>query len=71
MRESQDVGRAEETLEALQSQLNQLQDTFKEESEELKARTDPATETLETIEIKPKKKDIVVKLVALVWVPKS
>lgn len=71
MRESQDVGRAEETLEALQSQLNQLQDTFKEESEELKARTDPATETLETIEIKPKKKDIVVKLVALVWVPES
>jgi len=71
MRESQDVGRAEETLEALQSQLNQLQDTFKEESEELKARTDPATEALETIEIKPKKKDIVVKLVALVWVPKS
>ena len=71
MRESQDVGRAEETLGALQTQLAEMQATFKQESEDLKTRTDPSTESLETVNIKPKKKDITIKLVSLVWVPQS
>ena len=36
---------------------------------ELTSSSDPSAEKLETITIKPKKKDITVKLVALVWVP--
>ena len=71
MRESQDVGRAEETLGALEAQLAEMQERFKRESEDFKTRTDPSTESLETVDIKPKKKDITVKLVALVWVPRS
>jgi hypothetical protein len=36
---------------------------------ELQARTDPATEVLETIEMRPKRTNITVQLVTLVWAP--
>ena len=71
MRESQDVGRAEGTLATFTAQLDALQNEFDIETQELKLRTDASTETLESVEIKPKKKDITVKLVGLAWVPKS
>jgi hypothetical protein len=35
----------------------------------LEAKTDPLTERLETVVVKPKKTNISVRLVALVWVP--
>ena len=71
MRESQDVGRAEGTLATFTAQLDALQNEFDIETQELKVRTDASTETLESVEIKPKKKDITVKLVGLAWVAKS
>jgi hypothetical protein len=43
--------------------------TFKTEIEELQTKTDPLTEELETVTLRPAKKDIFVRLVALVWVP--
>jgi Helicase HerA, central domain len=70
MREAQDVGRAEVTLASYQAQLEALQQEFETATDELKVKIDASTETLETVEIKPKKKDITVKLVALTWVPK-
>jgi hypothetical protein len=69
MSEKQDVDRAEETVEALQKQLNDLNAEFEAESAELAARIDPATEELETLTVKPKKADITVQLVALAWAP--
>ena len=36
---------------------------------ELTSTSDPAAEKLETVSIKPKKKDISIKLVGLVWAP--
>jgi translation initiation factor 2B subunit (eIF-2B alpha/beta/delta family) len=64
-----DVTRARETVEALQQQFNDLQAQFDAEANELASQIDPLTEELMTIEIKPKKADISVQLVALVWVP--
>lgn len=69
MSEKQDVDRAEETVEALQKQLNELNAEFEAESAELAARIDPATEELETLTVKPKKADITVQLVTLAWAP--
>lgn len=42
---------------------------FKSESDTLVAATDPLTEQFEVISLKPSKSNIVVKLVALAWVP--
>jgi hypothetical protein len=69
MKEAQDVGRARETLDAVQQQRNDLEDQLRQELTAFETRTDPSTESLETITIKPRKSDITVRLVALVWAP--
>jgi hypothetical protein len=69
MKESADVGRAKETVKAMQDQLAQLEADFQEETDKLAERIDPATETLESVTIKPKKTNITVHSVVLAWVP--
>ncbi len=69
MKESQEVGHAEENVATLQQQLADLEAQFTSESDTLVAATDPLTEQFEVISLKPSKSNIVVKLVALAWVP--
>jgi hypothetical protein len=69
MKESQEVGHAEETVAALEQQLADLEAQFKSESDALTAATDPLTERLDVLSLKPSKSNIAVKLVALAWVP--
>ncbi|SPP63791.1 ATP-binding protein [Nitrospira lenta] len=69
MKESQDVGYAEENVSALQQQLADLDAQFNAESEAMAAATDPLNEKLESISIKPTKANIAVKLVVLAWTP--
>ncbi|MEP6569215.1 MAG: DUF87 domain-containing protein [Acidobacteriota bacterium] len=69
MKESQDVGRAQETVEAINQQSADLDAQFKTETEALEKSLDPQTEKLETISLKPKKANISVKLLTLAWTP--
>jgi len=69
MKESQEVGQAEENVATLQRQLADLEAQFKSESEALAAAIDPLNEKLETISLKPTKSNITVKLVTLAWTP--
>ena len=69
MKESADVARAGETVEAVTQQLQELNAELESEIGKLTAASDPSSEKLETTSIKPKKKDIEVKLLALVWAP--
>ena len=69
IKESKDVGQAEENVSALQQQLADLEAQFKTETDALAAATDPLTEKLETVSLKPTKANIAVKLVALAWTP--
>ena len=69
IKESQDVGQAEENASVLQQQLADLEAQFKAETELLAATTDPLLEKLETLSLKPTKTNIAVKLVALAWTP--
>lgn len=69
MKESQDVGRAAENVEALQQQRAELNAELEAQVAELQSRADPLKEGLETITIKPKKTNINVQLCALVWAP--
>jgi hypothetical protein len=66
LKERQDVGRAQETVEALQQQLADLEAEFKAEAE---AASAPVAESIQTITVKPTKQNISVKLVALAWAP--
>lgn len=69
IKESKDVGQAEENVSALQQQLADLEAQFKTETDALAAATDPLSEKLELVSLKPTKTNIAVKLVALAWTP--
>lgn len=64
-----DVGRVEETIEAIQAQMQDLDAQFQAETQALQAQSDPMSERLETISLKPKKKDINLRVIALAWTP--
>jgi hypothetical protein len=69
MKQAQDVERARATVQANQQRLADLETEFEAETEAIRDRYDPALEDLETVIVRPKKKDIAVKLVALAWAP--
>jgi hypothetical protein len=67
MKESEDIARAQQTVQALEEQRQALEDELKMEVAKLEAAGDPATETFERMTVKPKRTNIAVKLVGLVW----
>ena len=67
--EGQDVKRALETVQAIDSQIADLNAQFEADTAELESKIDPLTESLETISLKPKKTDIQVQLTTLTWMP--
>ena len=68
-KESQDVAAYEETVEAVQQQMADLDAKFKAETEALQSKIDPMTEPLTTIAVKPKKTNISIRLFSLAWTP--
>ena len=68
-KEHQDVERAGETVAAVQQQIDELNGDLQNEIADLQAKSDPATEQFDSIEVRPKKANIAVKLVCLAWVP--
>ena len=67
--QSGDVARAGETVEAIKQQLADLDAQFQAEARAVESGLDPASENFETIELRPNKTNISVKLVALAWTP--
>lgn len=68
-KESSDVDRAEENVEALRAQLKELETQFQSDLDAMSSKIDPLTEELETITLKPKKTNVTVPAVVLCWVP--
>jgi hypothetical protein len=68
-KERQDIGRAKDSREALKQQLEDLEAEFQAATQALQSKIDPLAENLEPVSIKPKKADIGVQLVALLWAP--
>ncbi len=67
MKQAGDVGRANETVEAVQQQIQELEAELQGELDAARSASDPATEKLETVTLRPKKSDVTVRRVALVW----
>lgn len=68
LEERGDVGRAEETVEAVQTQIRKLQDDFEHELDEV-VGLDPSKYVLEETQLTPKKTDMKVERLVLAWVP--
>jgi hypothetical protein len=69
MKQAGDVQRAQESAGAVREQIQALETELNEELAARSAASDPVTEKLETIALRPKKTDIRVKTVRLVWRP--
>jgi hypothetical protein len=67
--QGQDVARADENIEVLKKELEELNSAFMEETKQLESTYDPLAAALETTTVKPLKKNINVQLLALVWAP--
>jgi prefoldin subunit 5 len=63
------VARAGENIAAIQKQLEDLKAEFDTEIAAIENKIDPSKETFETISVRPKKSDILIQLVTLVWAP--
>ena len=70
LQERQDVARAEENLETLRKQLVALETEMEAEIDRLEARLDPEVEELEVLGLKPRRKDIEIRLLTLAWAPR-
>jgi hypothetical protein len=68
-RESGDVGRAEENVDALQRQLQDLEAELQQQIDQIDGAYDAQTERLEEVAVKPKSTDTHVAFVGLAWTP--
>ncbi|MGQ0568261.1 MAG: ATP-binding protein, partial [Armatimonadota bacterium] len=66
-RQAQDVGRAQETVQALQAQLQELEAQLRAEVDALEGTGDPFSEPLETVVVKSKRTGVAVRAVGLAW----
>jgi hypothetical protein len=69
MKQAGDIGRAKENVAAIDQQIAALEGELQAELDQRAAATDPVTEKLAALPLRPKKSDISVRLVALAWVP--
>jgi hypothetical protein len=67
--EAGDVKRAEETVEAVKQKLADLETRLQTDTEALNAKFDPKNEVLEKVLVRPRKSDITVDALGVVWMP--
>jgi hypothetical protein len=68
-KESMDVNRAQETLEATKLQLEELDQRLQEDIEGIEADLVPDEESIEEVLVKPKSSDMTLEFFGLVWMP--
>lgn len=68
-KESQDVDRAEEDLMAYQQQLEELEQDLEREIGELQAKLSPSALEIGSFEMRPRRTDVDVRRVAILWRP--
>jgi hypothetical protein len=69
-REGEDVGRASADVEVERRALDDLTRELETEAASVRAAVDPASFTLEAKALRPRKADLAVERVALVWIPR-
>lgn len=68
-KETQDIARAHENVEALRRQMADLEAQFEADAHRLESDAGSTGSELETLAVKPKKANIATRLVALAWLP--
>jgi hypothetical protein len=68
-KEKMDVVRAQERLEAIRSQIQELESRLQEDIGRMEMELDPMAGTIEKICIAPKQSDVLLKAFGFVWIP--
>lgn len=68
-KQTDDIARAQSRLERYQNQLQDLEAELLGEEDLLRDKFDPLLEELDTIQLKPRRADIEIRVVGLAWVP--
>jgi hypothetical protein len=68
-REKEDIARAKREVKSLREKLALLEEEFEQKAESIKTSSDPVDIELEEVSIRPRKSDIQVSRMALVWTP--
>jgi hypothetical protein len=68
-KEAQDIERAKDNVKALEDRLKGLESEFREEMHELEMSWDPRTEELDSVKVRPKKSNISIEMLTLLWMP--
>ncbi len=69
IKERGEIGAARESVEDLRQKLAEMEEEFQAEVVKTEVATDPASVPLETVEVRPKKTDVSVTRLSLVWTP--
>ena len=69
IKETSDVGRAKETVAAVQQQLDDLEAQAAQDTGGLGSPADALSEPLDTVRLLPKRGSVTVKLLTLLWMP--
>ncbi len=67
--QASDVARAKDSLQTYQSDLEAIEAEMQDELDKLSASHDAASEEIQVVQMRPKKSDINVKVLALLWLP--
>jgi hypothetical protein len=68
-REREDVGRAEDSIETIDAQRVEMEAELETEVARLQSAYDPGALSIDTIEIPPRKSDISIAPLGLLWLP--
>ena len=68
-KESMDIDRAKETLEATRLQLEELDQRLQDDIERIEADFVPEEESIQEVRVKPKSSDMTLEFFGLVWMP--
>jgi len=69
VKERSDIAAASENLDSLRQQLADLESDFNAEMQLLSGSADPMQQAIETVALRPRRTDVAVRLVTLVWAP--
>jgi hypothetical protein len=67
--EKMDIQRAQQQLDMAKSRLDEMERELQAEADRISAAIDPSAETLQSVILRPKKKDIAVQWSGLLWLP--
>jgi hypothetical protein len=67
--EKMDIQRAQQQVDTAKSRLDEIERQLQAEADKIAGGFDPATETLQSIVLRPKKKDIAIQWSGILWLP--